>query len=503
MLEKILTPGQVSRRDDDRIVYARDLMPLDTIRVQAGVYSSQPDVVVWPESEGQVVEVMKYASREGMPVVAFGAGSGVAGGTVPMRGGIVMDMKRMNRIWRIDDLSLIADVEPGIVGEVFERELNRKGYTCGHFPSSMYCSTVGGWLAARGAGQFSSKYGKAEDRVMSLRAVLADGRVIETPLAPRSATGPDWLHAIVGSEGTFAIITRVKWKVSPYPAHREFHAFHFPTLGAGINAVRSMFQDGLKPAVCRLYDPVDTLIAGSGKSAVTEGPKHESFMAQLMEGLQGVLPNWPRAVLPRLISRPAPINRIIRKRARKSRLVLIFEGTKDLAEIEHARAVKLCASNQGDDLGPEPAKRWFGHRYAVSYGLSPVFDLGLFADTIEVATRWSNLEALYNDMMEGIGRHAFVMAHFSHAYAQGCSIYFTFASAGADLTDRLTKYRQIWDAAMEACLKRGAAISHHHGVGMLKQSYMQREHGDAMKIIRALKAAFDPAGILNPGKLGL
>jgi len=503
MLENVLAPAQVSARSDDRLLYSRDLMPLDIIRMQAGVYSGMPDEVVWPESEGQVIEVMKYAAREGIPVTVFGGGSGVAGGTTPLRGGIVMDMKRMNRIWRIDDLSLIADVEPGIVGEVFERELNRRGYTCGHFPSSMYCSTVGGWLAARGAGQLSSKYGKAEDRVMSLRAVLADGRVIETPVAPRSATGPDWLHAIVGSEGTFAVITRAKWRLSPYPASRAFHAFHFPTLADGINAARSVFQEGLRPAVCRLYDPVDTLIAGSGKSAVTEGPKHESMISQLIEGLQGIFPNWPRAVLPRLMARPAPINRLLRRRAKKSRLVLMFEGANELVEIEHGRAVRLCAANRGEDLGAGPARRWFEHRYAVSYGLSPLFDLGLFADTIEVATRWSNLEALYNDVMDAVGRHAFVMAHFSHVYPQGCSIYFTFAAAGVDLRDRLMKYRRIWDAAMGACLARGAAISHHHGVGMLKGAYMRGEHGDAMKIIRALKGAFDPSGILNPGKLGL
>ena len=135
--------------------------------------------------------------------------------------------------------------------------------------------------------------------------------------------------------------------------------------------------------------------------------------------------------------------------------------------------------------------------------MSPIFDLGLFVDTIEVATRWSNLEGLYDDMMDAICRHAFAMAHFSHAYPQGCSIYFSFAAGGVDLRDRLTKYRRIWDDAMEACLKRGAAISHHHGTGMLKQAYMLREHGESFKVISALKNAFDPTGILNPGKLGL
>lgn len=502
-LSEIVGEKYVSFHEADRLSYARDLLPLDTIRMQAGVITGKPDVIVWPRREDELAQVIKFARAHSIPVVPYGAGSGVCGGATPVYGGIVIDLKRMNTIRKIDDLSLLADVEAGMVGEIFERELNRRGYTCGHFPSSMYCSTVGGWLAARGAGQLSSKYGKAEDRVLSLRAVTGEGEIVETPVSPRCAVGPDWNHAIVGSEGTFAVITSVKWRISPYPAHRAFHGFYFPTLADGINAIREIFQSGIKPAVCRLYDPVDTLIAGSGKSKVTEGPRHESLPARIIEDLQRIFPNWQRAVVPRILSKPAPINKLIRKRAHKSKLVLIFEGQKELTEIEHAQAVKICLKNKGEDLGAEPAQRWFSHRYAVSYGLSPIFDLGLFADTMEVATRWSNLEALYNDMMTAIGKHAFVMAHFSHAYPQGCSIYFTFAGGGADLRDRIVKYRAIWDDAMTACLKRGAAVSHHHGGGLLKQNYIISEHGNAFKIVRALKNAFDPDGILNPGKIGL
>ncbi len=493
----------VSETRPDRLNYARDLWPLDTISVRDGIVPPSPDVIAWPNNEYQVRQVLKVACEEKVPLIPYGAGSGVCGGTVPLHGGIILDLKKMSKIFSIDDKSLLAHVQTGIVGENFERKLNREGYTVGHFPSSMYCSTVGGWIAARGAGQLSSKYGKAEDRVLALKAVTGKGEVIETVRSPRSATGPDWIQAITGSEGTYAVVTEAWMKISPYPESREFHAFHFPNLTDAIDAVRAIFQAEIKPAACRLYDPVDTFIAGSGKSAVTEGPKRESILSKIIERLHHGSVDIPREILPRLVSRPSMLNKAIRKRATKSRLILTFEGPPEKAKMEHDRSVEICKRNRGDDLGPEPAQRWWSHRYAVSYGLSTMFDLGLFADTMEVATNWSNLENLYHRIMETIGKHAFVMAHFSHAYPQGCSIYFTFAAGAGDPVKRRNKYKRIWEEALRTAVNAGGVVSHHHGVGVLKGDYMQAEHGEAMKIVRALKRAFDPEGILNPGKMGL
>jgi len=493
----------VSETRPDRLSYARDLWPLDTIRIRDGILPPSPDVIVWPNNEYHLLRALQVAREEKAPLIPYGAGSGVCGGTVPLRGGIILDLKKMARIFNIDDKSLVAHVQAGIVGENLERELNRKGYTVGHFPSSMYCSTVGGWIAARGAGQLSSKYGKAEDRVLALKAVTGKGEVIETVRSPRSATGPDWVQAITGSEGTCAIVTEAWMKISPYPESREFHAFHFPNLSDAIDAVRVIFQAGIKPAACRLYDPVDTFIAGSGKSAVTEGPKRESLLSKILECLHRGPLDIPRELLPRLLSRPSLLNKAIRKRAAKSRLILTFEGPSEKVRMEHDRSVKICKQHRGEDLGPEPAKKWWAHRYSVSYGLSTVFDLGLFADTMEVATNWSNLENLYHRIMETIGKYAFVMAHFSHAYPHGCSIYFTFAAGAGDPVKSQNKYMLIWKEALNAAVETGGVVSHHHGVGVLKQDYMVKEHGEAMKVVRALKRAFDPEGILNPGKMGL
>ena len=502
-LSEEIGPEGVSESRSDKISYARDLWPLDTIRVRDGAVSPYPDVILRPADEEHILKILKTARELNVPVIPYGAGSGVCGGTVAIHGGVILDLKGMNRILSIDEKSHVAEIEAGIVGEIMERELNRRGYTVGHFPSSIYCSTLGGWLATRSAGQLSAKYGKIEDRVLSLRAILSNGDIIETVKSPRSATGPDWTQAMVGSEGAYGIITRATLKLSPNPEAREFHAFHFQDIHTAIDAVRRIFQGGVKPAVCRLYDPVDTLIAGSGKSAVTQGPKHKGILGRVIEGLHRAPFDIPREVLPRLVAKPRLLNHLLRKRAAKCRLILTFEGPTELVKIEHDRTVKFCMECKGEDLGPGPAQKWWGHRYAVSYGLSTIFDLGLFADTMEVATSWSNLENLYNKVSEAIIPHAFLMAHFSHAYPQGCSIYFTFAAGDGDSTGLKRKYRHIWNEGLNAAVKAGGAISHHHGIGILKQHFLEHEHGEAIKIIKALKSAFDPDSILNPGKLGV
>jgi len=135
--------------------------------------------------------------------------------------------------------------------------------------------------------------------------------------------------------------------------------------------------------------------------------------------------------------------------------------------------------------------------------MSTAFDAGLFVDTIEVATLWENLEDLYAAIREAIQPQAVVMAHFSHSYPQGCSIYFTFAAGGRTLERRLKRYDRIWEAALDACVRMGGTITHHHGVGLLKAKWLEKEEGGANPILKGLKQTLDPRGLMNPGKLGL
>jgi alkyldihydroxyacetonephosphate synthase len=188
---------------------------------------------------------------------------------------------------------------------------------------------------------------------------------------------------------------------------------------------------------------------------------------------------------------------------RGCRMIIGLEGSRIRTEIEAALTFAEIEAAGGRDQGEEPGWSWLAHRYAVSYRMSPVFRDGAFVDTMEVASTWERLLDLYHSVRDAIARHALVMAHFSHAYPEGCSIYFTFAGHGDDARASERVYDAIWRDGLEAATRVGGTISHHHGVGLLKAPYMIAEHREAMAILEAIKHSLDPDGIMNPGKLGL
>jgi alkyldihydroxyacetonephosphate synthase len=184
-------------------------------------------------------------------------------------------------------------------------------------------------------------------------------------------------------------------------------------------------------------------------------------------------------------------------------MILVFEGEPEITALEQKQAREICLKSGGVELGEWPARNWWKHRYKVSYTMSKVFDLGFFVDTIEVATVWDNLENLYRSMQAAISRHALVMAHFSHAYPQGCSIYFSIASTAKTTEQKLARYDAVWNDALDACMKAGGALSHHHGIGVLKAKWMEAEWGGANPLLKSIKKAIDPQNLMNPGKMGL
>src|SRR5438552_3673562 len=253
---------QVSCEPPDLWAMSRDCWPRSLLWTKAGVAPHPPDVVVWPTSTDEVVQVVRYAAERRIAVVPFGAGSGVCGGAVPVKGGIALDLKRLSGPPCIDLPARTVDVETGMNGQRLEELLGGAGATLGHFPSSIYCSTIGGWLAARSAGQLSSRYGKIEDIALAVEAVDGTGQVLRTQDAP--SAGPDLLQLLLGSEGTLAIVTKARLRCWPSPTSRWMRGLRFGSVQAGIAGLRALMRSGLRPAVARLYDPLDTLLAGRG-----------------------------------------------------------------------------------------------------------------------------------------------------------------------------------------------------------------------------------------------
>ncbi len=465
---------------------------------------SPPDFIVWPESTDEVVRVVQLARRHKVAVVPWGGGSGVCGGAMATSGGILLDLKRMNRLVLASSQDYLATFQTGVLGQTLEDQLNLRGLTLGHFPASIYISTLGGWLAARSAGQFSSKYGKIEDMVEGLEVVLGDGRVLQCD----ATHNPNLIPLIVGSEGTLGVITQATLRIHPLSDYRTFRAYHFPRVAAGCEAMRRVMQRGITPAVLRLYDEADTLLArtsGQGKrkqKGLIDALEHSVVKSSSKMGAQ--LKNklfW--AALSRAGVLSKVVENMIPRLAGGCMAIVGFEGDPALADAEAALCHAEYLAAGGMDLGEAPGLSWYKKRYAISYKMSPLFATGGFVDTMEVATTWDKLMDLYHDVRRTLAAQAFVLAHFSHAYPEGCSIYFTFAAAADGKARSDSLYDEIWHNGLSAVLKAGGTISHHHGVGLSKASFMAQEHGGALAVYRHLKSIMDPDGILNPGKMGL
>lgn len=519
-LGSVVGAGRVLTSVPDKLAYSRDCWPEGIILVRGGkLLRHEPFCVVQPGTEAEVAACVKIAAAAGRPIVPFGAGSGVCGGTLPGKGGVVIDLKRLRDIEWLSQDGTLARVGAGALGIVFQTELERRGLTLGHFPSSIYCSSLGGYLAGRSAGQCSSRFGKIEDMVQTLRFVDGTGAVVDSapgPGATRWGGGADPTQLLVGSEGTLGVITSGVVRLMPAPEERIYRGFQCDSVESGCDLARQLMQAGLRPAVMRLYDEFDTLIAGGNKSSASaSGPAP----LKLLEGLRDVAArNVPESVsdlvpeiggrvmraakglLGRAIGSPLLLNQLTDALPGGCLMIVGFEGDRLTARRE-ADAGLAILRRHAVDLGPGPGEHWLHNRYNVSYKQSAMFDAGAFVDTMEVATTWANLSRLYYAVKRAVKGRAFIMAHFSHAYAEGASIYFTFAGFGADLEETMRVYQGVWDAAQGAVIASGASVSHHHGVGLSKAPNVPRDHIGGEPLFLAAKAAFDPKAVMNPGKV--
>ncbi len=456
------TGADVLTDDATRAEAGRDWWPLAIDWATAGAVPQRPAVVVRPHSAEQVSAVLAACHEAVVPVTAMAGRSGVCGGSIPVHGGVALDMTALSGLVRVDETSLTVDVKAGTFGPDLEAALGEvgPGYTVGHWPQSMDLSTVGGWLACRGAGQYSTRYGKIEDMVIGLEVVLADGRIVHTEgRGPRAATGPNLTQLFVGSEGTLGVITEGRLRIHPLPQAQERRAFGFPSFADGLEACRRILRRGATPAVLRLYDRTES-------ARNFEQPDTNVLI---------------------VLDEADPV---------------LVAATLGIVDDE-------CTGSDVLELDLALVERWLGHRNDVSQ-LAPLWRGGIVVDTVEISGPWAALPTLFDEViaaLTSVDGTLVASAHQSHAYSDGACLYFTFAGRGPDdgNTDawRQAYYRQAWDTVTEATIIHGAAISHHHGIGLNRSRFLPDALGGAYEVLAGLKQTFDPAGILNPGKFGL
>ena len=436
--------------------HAHDAWSLTLLRRQRGTLTERPFCVVTPTRTDEVARVLQYANRERLPVVPFGGGSGVCGGVLTPEHSIVVDLRRMAQLVELDDTALMARVQAGMMGNRFETTLNERGYSMGHFPQSINLSTVGGWVATRAAGQFSTRYGAIEDMVLGLEVVMPNGEVIEIKATPRRSAGPDLRHLFLGSEGTLGIVTELTVRIFPLPESRQLLCFSFKDFDAGLDAIRRIMRSGWKPPVLRLYDSVET-------------GRHFGEWAHDSNCL----------------------------------LFIVSEGPSPLTAVEAEACQTVCLMCGGEAVDDRPVQQWLVERNNVP-GLASFLERGLVLDTIEVASGWDCIRTVYREVLDAVRTVPdliTVSGHSSHSYVQGTNIYFTFVARPKDPAEAEHTYRVCWDRAMEATVRCGGSIAHHHGIGRVRARWMPAEHGQGLTVLRAIKRAIDPRGIMNPGVL--
>lgn len=434
-----------------RAEHARDWWPRSIPAVARGEVDGWPALVVRARSSAEVAAALRVATDHRVPVTPQGGRSGVVGGAVPAAGAVVLDLTGLDRVVSLDVTANLVSVEAGVFGPDLESHLRDRGFTLGHFPQSFELATVGGWIACRGAGQFSNRYGTVADMVRALTVVLADGSVVDLGTrGPRASVGPDLAQLFIGSEGTLGVITEATLVVHERPAHSRRAAYRFASFDGGMRACRRVLQRGARPAALRLYDETES-------------------RRQFDE--QGCV------------------------------LIVLDEGDAELVAATMSVVAEACDAAAA--LGPDLVERWLVHRNDVS-ALAPLWEKGLVVDTIEVAGAWSVLGDLHHAVRRALSDSPGMIAvsvHQSHAYREGACLYFTFAAQPEGEADAC--YRAAWDAAITAVLATGGSISHHHGIGRNRARFVEAALGSGWGVLASLKEQLDPHHLLNPGVLGL
>jgi alkyldihydroxyacetonephosphate synthase len=437
--------------------HRRDTWVLSELRDLEGRAGPLPLAVVAARSTDDVSQALRLCRAARTPVVPYGGGSGVCGGVVVPEGAVVLSTAGMAGLVDLDAENLTATFLAGTWGMDAERRVQQDGLTIGHWPQSIEVSTVGGWVATRASGQYSTAYGNIEDLLLDLEAVLPDGSVVRTRRTPRASAGPDLRQIFLGSEGTLGVITEVTFSLRPLPETSYGQAFHFESLQAGIEPIRRLMRVGWRPPVVRLYD-------------ARESERH-----------------FPET---------CPSGRAM--------LILLHEGPQALVEAQWAGVEEICRETGGQEADAAAAEKWLAKRNDVP-GFRPFLEKGVVLDTVEVACTWSRVAELYERAirsLEEVPGMLLASAHSSHSYRSGTNLYITFV-ARPEQPERMEEiYLDCWRRTLDAAQAVGGGLAHHHGIGRIRRDRLGDEIGETgVALLRSLKRALDPDDLLNPGVL--
>jgi alkyldihydroxyacetonephosphate synthase len=466
----------------ERLRHARGQSLPDWLALRSGEIGPLPDGVAYPSTADEVRALIDYAQAAGVRLIPYGGGTSVVGHINPLPGAapvLTVDLGRLNRLHSLDEASLLATFGAGIAGPDLEAQLRARGYTLGHYPQSFEYSTLGGWVAARSSGQQSLRYGRIEKLFAGGRVETPAGR-LDLPAFPASAAGPDLRELVLGSEGRLGILTDATVRISRLPEREEFHAVFFPSFAQGVAAAQDLLQTGLPLAMLRLSTAPET------------------FTTLALAGHETLIGALEKLLAVRGLGRE------------KCMLLLGFVGARALVRFARHEALGLTAKHGGVHVGRAFGSQWHKNRFRTPYLRNTLWERGYAVDTLETALDWRGVPALVDALqttlgsgLAELGERVHVFTHLSHLYPTGASIYTTYLFRLAPNADEtLRRWQRLKAAASQAIVAHQGTISHQHGVGLDHAPYLEAEKGAlGLAALEAAFRRFDPAGIMNPGKL--
>ena len=467
---------------EDRVRHARGQSLADWIALRSGRLEAVPDAVARPTEAGEVRELLAFAAASGANVIPYGGGTSVVGGVTPVAGGqptLTIALDLLAGLRELDERSGLATFGGGTVGPDVEAALAPHGLTLGHFPQSFERSTLGGWVAARSAGQQSLGFGRIEDLFAGGRVEAPAGSLV-LPTHPASAAGPDLRQLVLGSEGRLGILTEATVRAVPRPEREAFPAWFLPDWPHAVEAARSIARAGLPLSMVRASTPLETatllVLAGESRSA-------------------GLLRRYLR------FRRVGP---------EPSLLLVGASGGERVVESAVREVAALARRQGGVAVGGSLGRRWIATRFRAPDLRDALWDAGYALDTLETAVDWASLPELavavgraLRHGLDEVGERVHAFSHISHVYPSGSSLYATYVFRRvADPDENLARWRRLKDAASRAIVDHGGTISHQHGVGRDHARYLPAEKGElGMALLADVARRFDPDGIMNPGVL--
>lgn len=452
----------------------------DLIAARGEALERATDVVVSPRTQVELEQVMALLAEHDVAIVPVGGGTSVVGGIEPIGSRddqpvVTIDVGGLSRTIDVDPISNVATFEAGIRGPRIEASLAPHGLTLGHVPQSFELATLGGWVATRSAGQGSLRFGKIESLVGGARLVTPTG-AIDIDHLPAHGAGLDMREMVMGSEGTFGVISQATMRITSRPTHIRYATYLHPDFATAARAARTLVQAGIRPTMVRVSDTAETAFS-----------------------LGGSIPHWLRSSMTRRIVRSCGLGDA-------AMTIVLTTGSQDeVRSIERQVDAHMRASGAWN-LGPVPAHHWYRARFVQPYARDLMMDRGLLVDTLETAMPWRALPDVHRDVRSALAAtlgpdRTVIGCHLSHLYRDGASAYFTFITR-VQSGGELSAWRAAKRAVHDVLSSHHAAVSHQHGVGTMHADlYRQATPQHMFQAMQAVRTSLDPSGVMNPGKL--